>query len=212
MYRQNASGQFVYFSMVSLASGLPITSIASGNISGRVAIDGAALGVCGGPIIEDGGGLYHLNGFAADFNGRNLGFLFTASGAAVVALTATTTGGVSGGLFLSSGQAVSLNSGQSVLVYSGQLSGQVVTAASGQVWLGSGGVAAISLGVIQRNLSGLEADMAKQSLGAGALKLTAGFNATSGITTQCDGSTIFMTQTPTYGSGMLPIRALGVGA
>ncbi len=372
--------------MVSLASGLPITGIASGNISGRRCLDGGSITVCSGPVIEDGGGLYHLNAFDFDMDGRNIGFLFTASGSAVVAFTATTTAGVSGQVFLASGQStavnsgslsgqlVSLFSGQQVNVYSGQLSGRLVDAnvrywqmtavdadntgqprvtvgklyavntdtdypivpplaggeynletvallsgvlsgqpatllsgrsflASGGVFLASGsitsgliasgtvfvasgpfvvgsitvasgttflasgqstavnsgslsgqfvnvfsgqlsghavdllsgrsyiasgspanplnksgyaltsgGISDLTTALLQRNVSGLEAGAAKQSLAGTVLKLTAGFNATSGQTTMCDGSTLFMTQTPTYGSGMQPIRALGAGA
>ncbi len=95
-------------------------------------------------------------------NGNQIGFLFTSSGAAPACFTVTTTGGVSGALFLSSGQKVSvnsgqisgqlvtaasgvfgtasLNSGQFVLVSSGQLSGQLVNLLSGNsvsVWSGT---------------------------------------------------------------------------
>lgn len=131
MFDRNRSGQFVYFSLASVFSGTPVTGIASGNISGRRCLDGGALTVCSGPVIEDGGGLYHLNAFDFDLNGNNVGFLFTASGCNVVAFTAVTAQNVSGKLFPNSGVAVGVLSGAVVGVFSGNLSGQLITAASG---------------------------------------------------------------------------------
>lgn len=161
MYDRNRSGQFVYFSLVSVFSGTPVTGIASGNISGRVAKDGAALGVCAGPIIEDGGGLYHLNAFAADTDFNNAGFLFTASGCNVVAFTALSDQNTSGKLYTAAGMQVNLLSGQTVGIYSGNLSGQGVTTLtnsdktgytvlSGTTWLNPGQ----QVGVLSGQLSG----------------------------------------------------------
>lgn len=69
------------------------------------------------------------------------------------------------------------------------------------------------LGDVQliRNISGLiEGSGALQSLASVILKLTSRFDAASGMTFRCDGTTLHMTQVVTTGSGMTPIRALGV--
>lgn len=111
MFDKNRSGQFLSFCAVSALSGNPVTGIASGNISGCRSIDGGALTVCSGPIIEDGGGLYHLNLYAPDVNGNNIGFLFTMSGCVPVAFTVITAANISGQFYLPSGQSVAVNSG-----------------------------------------------------------------------------------------------------
>ncbi len=131
MFKKNISGQFVYFGMVSALSGNAVYSGSpislSGKISGYVAIDGAAQAAVGGNIVEDSFGQYHLNGFAADFNGNNLGFLFvTSSGVVPVNICVVTVGGISGAMWI--------GSGQSTLVYSGQLSGQPINLLSGSIF------------------------------------------------------------------------------
>lgn len=131
MYEKNRSGQWLYFGMVSALSGNPVASIASGNISGRVSLDGGAQAVAAGPINEVGGGQYVLGMYAGDINGRIAGFFFTASGCVPVSFTVITSENVSGRISPNSGLAVGILSGQTVGVYSGNMSGQLVTAASG---------------------------------------------------------------------------------
>lgn len=147
MYDRGRSGQFLYFNLLGSTSGLPITGIASGLISGRRCLDGGALTVCSGPVIEDGGGMYHLNMYAEDLAGNNIGFVFSTSGGINVVATVITQQNVSGKLFEASGAFVfaSLNSGQPTLTYSGQLSGQPLTLLSGRTWLASGGIASGTL-------------------------------------------------------------------
>lgn len=131
MLRKNVSGQWLYFVAVSALSGNPVASIASGNISGRVSLDGGVQAVLAGPVVEVGGGQYQANLFAADTNGGNCGYLFTMSGCVPVSFTVITTAHVSGTLFPNSGLAVNLLSGNVTSPYSGQMSGQLVTASSG---------------------------------------------------------------------------------
>jgi hypothetical protein len=253
--RRNVSGQFVYFTLTSVFSGNVQAGVAAA-VSGRKALDGAAQALLSGSISEVGGGQYRANLFDFDTDGNCIGFLFTASGCSPVNFSVTTDGNTSGRVWLSSGQAVSLNSGQSVLVYSGQLSGQPVSLLSGQIvslysgqsvlvysgqlsgqpvsllsgrsWIASGSPVAIldksgyalssggnyqaGASIVKLNMSGLEPDAAKQSILGLVLKGTAGFNGKSGMTTYCDGTTVFMTQTIITGSGMTPIAALEVGA
>lgn len=140
----------VFFGLFNTASGLPITSAGLGIVAKKT-LDAGVQSTCSGIISEPGGGQYRFQGWTSDFAGSVLGLMFTASGAAPVHYNITTTANVSGNLFtasgnrivsgqvwLSSGQAVSLNSGQQVQVYSGQLSGQVLDLNSGQSFLASG--------------------------------------------------------------------------
>ncbi len=133
--------------------------------SGRRAIDGAAISVTSGPIIEDGAGMYHLNAYSFDMDGNNIGMMFSASGAATVCFTVTTTQGISGTLhvasgttFIASGPTVSVpiasisgaiaNSGLFVTVPIASISGAiansglfvVTSVASGTLFLASGSV------------------------------------------------------------------------
>ena len=142
---------------------------------------------------------------------------------------------ISGGVYLASGYPLfgsglyyppsGVMSGQPVTLLSGlsfTASGVPVASFSGTVWLPSGSliINTFASGVMRyvgdlaliRNLSGMETSGAKQSLLAAALKLSSRFNARSGSTYNADGTTVFMTQTPTLGSGMTPIAELGVGA
>lgn len=102
MFDRNRSGQFLYFNLVSALSGNPVTGQVTG-ISGRLSIDGAAQAVIAGTLGETGGGQYQANLFAADVNGNNLGFLFTASGCVPVSFTVVTQQNVSGRIFAASG-------------------------------------------------------------------------------------------------------------
>lgn len=137
MYVKNKSGQFVYLGLVSAFSGNAVTG-ASGQISGRRSIDGGSQGLFSGFITEIGGGQYILNGFDFDFNGNNIGMLFTASGCVPVNYTVLTIGGISGQVFICSGQSVN--------VFSGQLSGYTMNPNSGATWLTSGHQAALYSG------------------------------------------------------------------
>lgn len=123
MFDRARSGQTVYFTMVSALSGNPVAGIASGNISGRRCIDGGAQTVCSGPVIDDGGGQYHLNGFALDFDGNNIGFYFTASGCVPVSLMGITQQNVSGKLYPASGAYIA--SGINTTVPTSSISGTV---------------------------------------------------------------------------------------
>ena len=140
MFDKNRSGQFFYFALASVASGLPITG-ASGSISGRRSIDGGAQTLLSGFVGEIGGGQYVANLYDYDLNGNNVGFLFTASGAAMVNATVVTTGNVSGRIYLASGSVTSgvIASGIFVTVPIASISGNVgnsgltVSLASGYV-------------------------------------------------------------------------------
>lgn len=74
------SGQFLFFDLVSVLSGFPVTGL-SGAISGRKATDGiSGMIVLSGNIIELGGGMYRANLYDFDTSGLQIGYLFTASG------------------------------------------------------------------------------------------------------------------------------------
>lgn len=102
MFDRNRSGQVLYFSLVSALSGNPVTGQVTG-ISGRASIDGGAQAVIAGTLGETGGGQYQANLYAADVDGNNLGFLFTASGCVPVSFTVVTQQNVSGRIFAASG-------------------------------------------------------------------------------------------------------------
>lgn len=142
VFDRNRSGQFVYFTMVSAISGNPVTGIASGNISGRRCIDGGAQTVCSGPVIEDGGGQYHLNGFDFDFNGNNIGFYFSASGCVPISLMGITQQNVSGKLYPASGinTIVPLSSISGVVPVSGAMVTVPISSISGTVFASGGNV------------------------------------------------------------------------
>lgn len=101
--KKNVSGQYLYFCLVSTASGLPVAG-ASGVISGRKSLDGlSGMIVLSGNIIELGGGSYRANLYDHDTNGDCAGYLFTASGCAPVQYSMVTQGGMSGSFHLGSG-------------------------------------------------------------------------------------------------------------
>src|SRR5574338_591103 len=102
MLSMSVSGQFLYFSLVSVFSGNAVTG-ASGAISGRKAVDGATMALLSGNIVEDAGGMYHANLYDWDTSGRNIGYLFSSSGCALVSFMVVTTGGVSGRIYTASG-------------------------------------------------------------------------------------------------------------
>lgn len=123
MLSMSVSGQFLYFSLVSVFSGNPVIG-ASGAISGRKCIDGASMALLSGNVVEDAGGLYHANLYTEDVTGKNIGYLFSSSGCALVSFMAVTTGGASGYLYPASG--VFVNATASV--------------ASGSLYLASGSI------------------------------------------------------------------------
>ena len=155
------SGQFLYFDLVSVLSGFAVTGF-SGAISGRKAVDGGTMVLLSGNIVEDGGGLYHVNLFDWDTSGRNIGYLLTASGCVPRSFSVVTTLAASGRINPASGanvvvppaslSGVVANSGLTVTVpiasisgnfsvvtvLSGTLSGQPVTLLSGLSYTASG--------------------------------------------------------------------------
>ncbi len=150
MYKKGVSGQFLYFSLTSVFSGNAVAG-ASGSVSGRRCVDGGAMSLLSGNIVEDAGGLYHANLYDWDTSGNNIGFLFTASGCAPVTFSVVTLGGISGSLYPASGSVYpasgSITSGvissgvfvtATATIASGALSGQQVTLTSGQSYVASG--------------------------------------------------------------------------
>ena len=200
---------------------VPIATISGANSVIPIAtISGVVPNVLSGLVYPPSGALVLPSGGAVNVLSGNLSgqVVTAASGAFVTALAL-------------SGASVTAT------VYSGQLSGQILDLLSGRSYVASGIPAAtfsgttylpsgallintFASGVMRyvgdlaliRNLSGMETSGAKQSLLAAALKLSSRFNARSGSTYQADGTTVFMTQTPTLASGMTPIGELGVGA
>ena len=77
-YKKNTIHQYIYFTMVKASDG---TAITGGSPAGQRSIDGGAHAAVTGTISEiaSAGGLYVLDTSAADTNGTNIGFLFTAS-------------------------------------------------------------------------------------------------------------------------------------
>ena len=116
MLEMSVSGQFLYFSLVSVFSGNAVTG-ASGSISGRKCIDGASMALLSGNVVEDAGGMYHANLYDWDTSGKNIGYLFSSSGCALVSFMAVTTGGTSGYLYPASG----INVNATATVSSGSL-------------------------------------------------------------------------------------------
>jgi hypothetical protein len=88
MYRKNTANQYIYFALVNATTGAALTGA---TVTGKRAIDGAAQAAVTGTIAEDAGGQYHLTTSAADTNGNNVGFLFTATNAIPVSICVVTT-------------------------------------------------------------------------------------------------------------------------
>lgn len=210
MFKKNISGQFLYFGMVSALSGNPVTGI-SGSISGRRSVDGGTLGLLSGNIVEPGGGLFQANLHDFDTNGNNIGFLFTASGCVPATFTVVTVGGVSGSLYLASGNTVNVFSGQlsgqrvdlssgisfiasgnTVNVFSGQLSGQRLDLTSGVSFIASGNTVRVFSG----QLSGHAVDLL-----SGYSYTASGINATVPPITIASGTTYLASGTPLFYSG-----------
>lgn len=88
MLRKNVSGQYLYFALIKASDGSALTGA---SVSGYRDIDGAGQGAVTGTITEPGNGQYQLALSAADTNGNNIGFLFTASTAVPVSIMVVTT-------------------------------------------------------------------------------------------------------------------------
>lgn len=88
MYRKNLIHQWIYFSLVNATTGAALTGA---TVTAKRSIDGAAQASATGTVTEDAGGQYHLDTTAADTNGNNIGFLFTATNAIPVSIMIVTT-------------------------------------------------------------------------------------------------------------------------
>jgi hypothetical protein len=88
MLRKNVSGQFLYFALVNATTGAALTGA---TVTARRSIDGAAQANCTGTVSEPGNGQYQIALSQADTNGNNIGYLFTATNAIPVSITATLT-------------------------------------------------------------------------------------------------------------------------
>jgi len=88
MLRKNVSGQYLYFALVNATTGAALTGA---TVTARRSIDGAAQANCTGTVSEPGNGQYQIALSQADTNGNNIGYLFTATNAIPVSITATLT-------------------------------------------------------------------------------------------------------------------------
>lgn len=73
LLKRNTAGQHVYCLILGAGGDTGLT------IHAKRSIDGGTYGACTGTVVEDGDGMYHLVTSAADTNGLNIGFLFTAA-------------------------------------------------------------------------------------------------------------------------------------
>lgn len=90
MYSKNAA-QSLFFTLVSASDGSALTGA---TVSATVSIDDAASAAATGTVTELGGGRYRFDGVAADWNGDEIGFQFTATGAIPVNYTLRTSAGL----------------------------------------------------------------------------------------------------------------------
>ena len=88
MLRKNVAGQYLYFALVNATTGAALTGA---TVTARRSIDGAAQAACTGTVSEPGNGQYQIALSQADTNGNNIGYLFTATNAVPVSITATLT-------------------------------------------------------------------------------------------------------------------------
>jgi hypothetical protein len=88
MLRKNAAGQYLYFALVNATTGAALTGA---TVTARRSIDGSAQAACTGTVSEPGNGQYQIALSQADTNGNNIGYLFTATNAIPVSITATLT-------------------------------------------------------------------------------------------------------------------------
>ncbi len=88
MYRKNTTGQYLYFGLVVASTGAALTGASP---TGVRSIDGGSQGAVTGTITDKGNGQYEIALSAADTNGNDIGFLFTASTAVPVSISIITT-------------------------------------------------------------------------------------------------------------------------
>jgi hypothetical protein len=88
MYRKNVAGQFIFFTMVVIATGAPDTGA---TVTVKMCIDNAAQATGGGTVTHMGGGQYKYAMAQADTNGNNISYFFTATGDYPVEKTIVTT-------------------------------------------------------------------------------------------------------------------------
>lgn len=88
MFLKNTSGQFVYFTMINVTTGAPVTGITP---TCRRCIDGT-FAAATGTITEDTGlGFYKMALSQADTNGNNIGYRFIGTGAIDTVINIVTT-------------------------------------------------------------------------------------------------------------------------
>lgn len=95
------SGQFLFFTLVNISGA--VQTAASGAISGRKLADSNAMALLSGNIVETSGGTYRANLYDWDTSGRNIAYLFTASGCLPIMYNVTTTLQASGRSYSASG-------------------------------------------------------------------------------------------------------------
>lgn len=102
MFKKNVSGQFLFFDLVSVLSGYPVTGF-SGLISGTRWVGTGNRTVLSGNIVEVSGGMYRANLFDWDTSGDYIAYYFTASGCVPRSFMVITDGAVSGRIYPASG-------------------------------------------------------------------------------------------------------------
>lgn len=90
MYRKNTAGQHLGFGLVVASTGAALTGA---TVTAYRVVDGAAQAAATGTVTEKGNGQYDFAPSAADLNGNQVSFLFTASTAVPVEKTVVTTAG-----------------------------------------------------------------------------------------------------------------------
>ncbi len=88
MYRKNITGQNLGFVLISASTGAALTGA---TVTAYRSIDGGTQAAVTGTIAERGNGQYNFAPSAADLNGNQVSFLFTATGAIPAEKTVVTT-------------------------------------------------------------------------------------------------------------------------
>lgn len=88
MLRKNVAGQSVFFVLISVSTGAPVTGA---SVAVQRALDTAAQAAATGTVTELGSGQYRFDASQADTNADFLGYLFSASGAISVGANFVTT-------------------------------------------------------------------------------------------------------------------------
>lgn len=89
-YFKNVGSQYVFFTMVTAATGAADTGA---TVTTKVTIDGGSQASGGGSVTNLGNGQYRYNATSGDMNGSNIGFLFTAASDVPVSISITTEAG-----------------------------------------------------------------------------------------------------------------------